>query len=142
VNRPQRALLQQLAFRWPDLCYLVITQRGHHALVVTSMLRSKTLHRLDRGYERRTTIALKDTGLITMEVRFGDIPDYDYRHSGDTGHGWLVAITPAGREAIGAVSETQQRRAQAIATMQRCRDATRGTPKGTVDAAINELRDK
>jgi hypothetical protein len=142
VNRPQRTLLQQLAFRWPDPCYLVITQRGHHALVVTSMLRSKTLHRLDHSYARRTVMGLRDAGLITMEERFGDIPEYDYRRPGDTWRGWLVAITPAGREAIGAVSETQQRRAQAIAAMQRCRDATRGTPEGAVDAAINELRNR
>jgi hypothetical protein len=78
------------------------------------MLRSKTLHRLDHGYERRTTIGLENAGLITMESRFGDIPSYDYRRPGDTGHGWLVAITPAGREAIGAVSEetVRQRRAE------------------------------
>jgi hypothetical protein len=115
LSKPQRDLLQQLVFRWPNPCYLVITQRGFHALVVTSMLRSKSLHRMPRGFMRATTMDLANAGLITLEDYSGDIPRYGYRVEGDTGHGWLVAITEAGRAAIGATSEAQQRRAQVIA---------------------------
>jgi hypothetical protein len=118
LSKPQRDLLGQLVFRWPDPCYLVITQRGFHALVVTSMLRSKALHRMPRGFMRATTMDLADAGLIALETCFGDIPRYGYRVEGDTDHGWVVSITEAGRAAIGAVSEVQQRRAQVIAAQE------------------------
>jgi hypothetical protein len=114
LSRPQRDLLRQLVFRWPHPCYLVITGRGQHALVVSTMMRSRCLERMSHGFMRATTVGLAEAGLITLVERFLAIPRYGYRQPDDSDHGWLVGITAAGRAAIGAVTEAQQRRAQAI----------------------------
>jgi hypothetical protein len=114
LSRPQRDLLRQLVFRWPHPCYLVITGRGQHALVVSTMMRSRCLERMPHGFMRATTVGLAEAGLITLVERFLAIPRYGYRQPDDSDHGWLVEITAAGRAAIGAVTEAQQRRAQAI----------------------------
>lgn len=122
LSRPQRELLKQLVFRWPHPCFVVISGRGLHALVVTTMMRSRCLERLPRAYQRRTTVELREAGLITLEERFMAIPPYGFRDPADTDHGWLVTVTAAGRAAINAVTEEQQRRAQAISEA-RVRDA-------------------
>jgi hypothetical protein len=114
LSRPQRDLLRQLVFRWPHPCYLVITGRGQHALVVSTMMRSRCLERMPHGFMRATTVGLAEAGLITLVERFLAIPRYGYRQPDDSDHGWLVEITAEGRAAINAVTEAQQRRAQAI----------------------------
>jgi hypothetical protein len=138
LSRPQRDLLRQLVFRWPHPCYLVITYRGHHALVVTTMMRSRGLERMPRGFMRATTVELAEAGLITMEERFHAIPSYGYRQPQDTDHGWLVGVTPAGRAAIGAVTEAQQRRAAAVAEA-RVRDAVAISEAQAVQVARGEV---
>lgn len=135
----QRDLLTQLVFRWPDPCYVVLTAGGSHAVVVTASYGSHPLERMPRGFRALSVWQLRDAGFLTM-TWVGTLPTYGWRHRTDTGLGWRVAVTPAGRVAIGAASEQEQRRAIAVSAMRRCREATRGAPDGVVDACIDELR--
>lgn len=99
LTRAQRDLLSKLAFRCPDPCYLALTPRGY-ALVVTTMLKSRSLERMDRSYLPDTVTSLQGAGLIEL-FEFAYIPEYGYRKPGDSSSGYPVAITSAGRKALG-----------------------------------------
>lgn len=103
VSKSRRDLLRQLALRWPDPCYVVVTGQGRHALVVVSRLHSGALQRMPRSLTRATTIGARDAGLITM-TWVAVIPRYGRRNAEGGSPGWLVAITPAGREALGGLA--------------------------------------
>lgn len=141
LSRPQRELLKQLVFRWPHPCFVVISGRGLHALVVTTMMRPRCLERLPRAYQRRTTVELREAGLITLEERFMAIPPYGFRDPADTDHGWLVTVTAAGRAAINAVTEEQQRRAQAISAAEMAARGAAARARGArIGAASTAMR--
>lgn len=101
LSRPARELLGKLNFRAPDSCYLVGAHKGRRALVVTTMLASKSLSR-NGAYNWSPTIRdLEGAGLIELGEHLSPVSAYDYRDHTDFRWGNQVWITEAGRQAIG-----------------------------------------
>lgn len=102
LSRSARDLLGRLAFRSPDPCYLVEAARGRSALIVTTMLASKSLSR-SKAYNWSTVRDLEEAGLIATGED-GEVPAYDYRERGDGRWGNQIWITFAGRAALAPAS--------------------------------------
>jgi hypothetical protein len=98
LSRTALDLLGRLAFRSPDPCYLVGAHKGRRALVVTTMLQSKSLSR-SCAYNWATVRDLEGAGLIELGEDMDEVPVYDYRERTDFRWGNQVWITDAGRVA-------------------------------------------
>lgn len=98
LSRTALDLLGRLAFRNPDPCYLVGAHKGRRALVVTTMLVSKSLER-SCAYNWATIRDLEGAGLIALGEDIDEVPAYGYRKRTDFRWGNQVWITDAGRAA-------------------------------------------